>query len=399
MSEPAPAASAPAEGVPTPVAPRRFGVFLAPFHRCGQNPTLTLEQDLSLMEHLDSLGYDEAWIGEHHSGGWETIGSPELFIATAAARTRHLRFGTGVVSLPYHQPFLLAERMVFLDHLTRGRVMLGVGPGALPSDAHMMGVEVARQRDMMAESLEVIMALLRSDEPVNHKSDWFELHDARLQLSPYTRPHFEVAVAAMASPSGPRTAGRHGCGLLSTAGTQAAGFDALSTHWSIAERRAEEFGTSVDRATWRIAGPMHLAPSREQAIAEVAEGLPDWLEYFEKVATLPLAPGATDAREMAEAINASGYGVIGTPDDAVAQIERLTQQSAGFGSYLLMAHDWAGPDATRRSYDMFARYVIPVFQGSLSRLRSSLDWVAANRPTFMGEAEAAMKASMAGQAG
>ncbi|TWV57411.1 LLM class flavin-dependent oxidoreductase [Streptomyces misionensis] len=380
-----------------PPGPFRFGVFLAPFHRCGQNPTLTLEQDLSLMEHLDALGFDEAWIGEHHSGGWETIGSPEVFIASAAARTRHLRFGTGVVSLPYHHPLMLAERMVLLDHLTRGRAMLGVGPGALPSDAHMMGIEVARQRDMMAESLEAVMALLRAEEPVTRKTDWFRLQDARLQLSPYTRPHFEVAVAAMASPSGPRVAGRFGCGLLSTAGTQAAGFDALAGHWSIVEKRASEYGARVDRSTWRIAGPMHLADSREQAVAEVAYGLPDWLEYFEKVATLPLAPGATHPAEMAEAINASGYGVIGTPDDAITQLERLSRQSGGFGCYLLMTHDWAPPGPTRRSYDLFARYVAPGVRGALAAPRASLEWVAENRPTFMGDAEAAMRAAMGGR--
>src|SRR5919197_4079809 len=153
----------------------RFGIFLAPFHRHDENPTLALERDLHLIEHLDALGYDEAWIGEHHSAGTELIASPEVFIAAAAARTRHIRLGTGVSSLPYHHPLLLADRMVLLDHLTRGRVMLGVGPGALPSDAYMMGIEVARQRDMMEEALEAILRLLREDEPITLKTDWFEL--------------------------------------------------------------------------------------------------------------------------------------------------------------------------------------------------------------------------------
>ena len=112
--------------------PLRFGIFMAPFHPNGQNPTLALERDLELVEHLDRLGFDEAWIGEHHSAGYEIIASPELFIAAAAERTKHIRLGTGVVSLPYHHPFMMAQRIVQLDHITRGRVMLGVGPGALP---------------------------------------------------------------------------------------------------------------------------------------------------------------------------------------------------------------------------------------------------------------------------
>src|SRR5437588_7152115 len=174
----------------------RFGIFLAPFHRPDENPTLALQRDLELIERLDELGYDEAWIGEHHSAGFEIIASPEVFIAAAAERTKRIRLGTGVSSLPYHHPLMLADRMVLLDHLTRGRVMLGCGPGALPSDAFMMGIDPERQREMMEEGLEAILALLTADEPVTMETDWFTLRDARLQLRPYTQPHFEIAVAA-----------------------------------------------------------------------------------------------------------------------------------------------------------------------------------------------------------
>src|SRR5882724_1638494 len=143
--------------------PLRFGIFMAPFHPAGQNPTLALERDLELLVRLDELGYDEAWIGEHHSAGVEIIASPEVFIATAAERTRHIKLGTGVSSLPYHHPLLLADRMVLLDHLTRGRTMLGVGPGQLTSDAHMLGIPADAQRPRMEESLDAMMALLRGE--------------------------------------------------------------------------------------------------------------------------------------------------------------------------------------------------------------------------------------------
>src|SRR5688500_470671 len=170
--------------------PLRFGIFLAPFHPPHRNPTLALERDLELIVRLDELGYDEAWIGEHHSAGFEIIASPEVFIAVAAERTKHIMLGTGVSSLPYHHPLMLADRMVLLDHLTRGRVMLGCGPGALPSDAFMMGIEVARQREMMEESFEAILELLAGEKPVNRQTDWFTLKDARLQLRPYSDPCF-----------------------------------------------------------------------------------------------------------------------------------------------------------------------------------------------------------------
>ena len=177
----------------------RAGIFLAPFHPVDENPTLAIERDFQLIEHLDRLGYDEAWVGEHHSAGYEIIASPELFIAAAAERTRHIRLGTGVVSLPYHHPYIVADRMQQLDHQTRGRAMFGVGPGALPSDAVMLGIDPLRQRDMQDEALSVILPLLRG-ETVTHKSDWFTLVDARLQLRPWSRPHIEMASAAMISP-------------------------------------------------------------------------------------------------------------------------------------------------------------------------------------------------------
>src|SRR5436190_5206102 len=145
----------------------RFGIFLAPFHPAGENPTLALERDLELIEHLDRLGYDEAWIGEHHSAGSEIIASPEIFIAAAAQRTRHIRLGTGVISLAYHNPLWVTERVVLLDHLTRGRTMLGVGPGSLPTDSAMLGLSPTDTRELMDVNFDVVMRLLNGDEPIS----------------------------------------------------------------------------------------------------------------------------------------------------------------------------------------------------------------------------------------
>ena len=378
--------------MPTTDAPDhlRFGIFLAPFHPVGQNPTLALERDLELIEYLDRLGFDEAWIGEHHSAGYEIIASPEVFIASAAARTRTIRLGTGVSSLPYHHPFILADRLSLLDHLTRGRLMIGVGPGALPSDAFMMGIDPARQRDMMEEALEAILALFRDDEPVDRETDWFTLRQARLQLRPYQRPHPEVAVAAQISPAGPRAAGRFGCSLLSLGATSAGGFDVLGAHWDVMEQRSEEFDNTPDRGGWRLVGPMHLADTKEQAIADVEFGLAEWIDYFERVAALPLAPDTANHATLVDALNASGMAVIGTVEDAIAQIERLQDQSGGFGSYLFMGHEWADTEATRHSYELVARYVMPRFQGSSTALTASRDWAAENRPEFIGAAGSAI---------
>ncbi len=201
----------------------KFGIFLAPFHRLGENPTLAMARDMELVEWLDWLGYDEAWIGEHHSAGWEVIASPEIFIAQAADRTRQIRLGSGVTSLPYHHPFLVAQRFVQLDHMTRGRVMLGCGPGALPSDAYMMGIEPVDLRRRMDESLDAIIRLLQCDEPVTMATDWFELREARLHLAPYSDPRFHIAVASTITPFGMVAAGRHGSASCRSAPASLAG--------------------------------------------------------------------------------------------------------------------------------------------------------------------------------
>jgi limonene 1,2-monooxygenase len=361
-----------------------FGIFLAPFHPVRENPTLSLRRDFELIERLDELGYDEAWIGEHHSGGYEIIACPEVFVAAAAERTKHIRLGTGVVSVPYHHPLMVADRIMQLDHQTRGRAMFGIGPGALPSDAFMMGIDVARQREMMDEAIAALVPLLRG-ELVDMETDWFKLKGAQLQLRPYTRPHIEIAVASQVSPAGARAAGKYGLSMLSIGATSQGGFNALASNWEICERRAAEFGSTVDRNRWRLVGPFHLAETRQQAREDVKFGLEAWMDYFRRVAALPLAPdGSID--DAVDALIATGLAVIGTVDDAIAQIERLKTQSGGFGCLLQMAHEWADRDATLRSYELFARYVMPCFQGSLTGTTRSRDWAAENRPTFIGAA-------------
>lgn len=268
--------------------------------------------------------------------------------------------------------------------------MFGVGPGALPSDAFMMGIDPMSQRDMMEESLEAILALLDGTEPVSRQASWFTLRDARLQLRPYTHPRFEVAVAAQISPAGPRAAGRFGLSLLSIGATSAGGFDVLGSHWQVMEERAAQFESDVDRRKWRLVGPMHIAETEDQARAEVKFGLTQWVDYFERVAALPLAPGTLDPDKMVDALMETGFAVVGTPAMAIAQIERLVTQSGGFGTYLLMAHEWADRQATLRSYELFSREVVPHFKGTLGSLEGSRDWAAENRPEFIGAAGGAI---------
>jgi limonene 1,2-monooxygenase len=296
----------------------RFGTFLAPFHEPGENPTLALERDLELIAHLDRLGFDEAWVGEHHTTGWETVAAPEILLAVAAERTRHIRLGTGAVSLPYHHPLIVADRIVLLDHLTRGRVMFGVGPGGHLSDALMLGLDPATLRERMAEALDLIVRLFTETEPLSVTGTWYRLNDAVLQLRPYQRPHPPIAVTSMESPAGMQLAGRHGAGVLQlAAGKGPRGPIDLRAHWAIA-------GREVRREDWRLVVPMHLAETRREARDGVREGAARWLlGYVQTVTGRPApVPGPAD-RVVDQMCEAAGW-VVGTPDDAVAAIEELS---------------------------------------------------------------------------
>ena len=372
----------------------KTGVFLAPFHALRENPLLALERDMDLLVHLDRLNYHEAWIGEHHSAGFEIIACPEMFIAGAAERTRHIRLGTGVVSLPYHNPFTVASRMMQLDYQTRGRAMFGVGPGSLVYDASKMGLAAADQRRKLDEALDVIVELMQG-RMVTQKTDWFDLHEARLQLKSYSQPMMEMAVASARSPTGAVQAGKHGIGMLSIGGTSDDALKAHASNWGVYEESARQNGKVADRRKWRIVTFAHVAETREQALADVRFGLADFNRYFSEVATFPIIPPDVTG-DPAEYLTTSGLACIGTPDDCIRHFERLWKGSnGGLGGILLLAHNWADWPATLRSYELMARYVHPHFQRNSNALRVwSYDDATAKYATAGAQMKSAVQAAI-----
>lgn len=382
----------------TPQRPTRFGTFIAPYHGINGNPTLQIRRDLDLVAHLDDLGYEEAWIGEHHSAGYETIASPELFIAAAAEKTRRIRFGTGVNSLPYHHPLVLADRIVQLDHQSRGRIMLGAGPGQLASDAFMMGIDPMKQRTMMAEALTAITRLLRG-ETVTAKTDWFTLDEARLHLAPYQPDGIEIACASTVSPSGSVQAGTHGLSLLSLAASDPNGFEALAGNWDIYAKTSADHGHTPSRDNWRLVVPMHLADTEEEARRQAEYGILHLVRYIEGLSgmTMPWGTTAADAIRQwtTDGFPTFGVAMIGTPDDAIARIEAMAEKSGGFGTLLLLDLPIAEPAAKRRSYELFAEYVVPHFTGANRPREASMAWANANSGQFIGALRQAVEAAFA----
>jgi limonene 1,2-monooxygenase len=362
----------------------KFGIFLAPFHPPGQDPALAYERDLELVEWLDQLGYDEAFIGEHHSAGWEIIPSPEIFMATAAARTPRIMLGSGVVSVPYHHPFNIANRYAMLDQITRGRVILGCGPGALPGDAYMLGIDPATQRKRLIEGVKAIRRLFTEEGGVTIDGSWFKLNDAHLQVKPFQKPHPQLFVASLFSPSGMMAAGELGVGLLSLLGF-VRGFGELKDRWTIVEETAAEHGNTVDRKDWRLVLPFHLAESRQEALDDVRV-VGDALirNYFSApVRQVEQGQGSAISAMPLEQLAAEGGAILGTPDDAVARIRELQEVSGGFGGFMNMAVDWTTREKTMHSYELFARHVAPVFRDNFGSIPYSVQWTADRRAKLM----------------
>src|SRR5262249_38794029 len=352
----------------------RFGTFLAPHHPVGDHPTLQFQRDLKLAEHLDRLGFDEFWCGEHHSSGWEMIASPELFLAMAAERTKRIRLGTGVVSLPYHHPFNVAQRIVQLDHMTFGRVIFGTGPGALPSDARTFGIDYMLLRDRQDEAIGILKRLF-AGERITYKGEWFQLNDAQLQILPY-QEDLPMAAASSISPSGMQLAGKYGMGVLSIASTSQEGLQALPTQWSFAEDAAKKHDQKVDRKNWRVVMAWHLAESRKQAEQEAVDGLQHWHnEYNVRVLGRPGSIHVPDKWELLARVtgigNAVGTSVIGTPDEMIETIRALQEVTGGFGGGLGFAPARAKNGATLGSGGVFVRYVNPVSKARTPHLMAS----------------------------
>ncbi len=355
-----------------------FGAFLAPHHPIGENPTLQFRRDLKFVEHLDDLGYDEFWCGEHHSSGW-----PEMFLAAAGERTKRIKLGTGVISLPYHHPYNVAQRMVQLDHMTGGRAIFGSGPGALPSDAHTLGIDPMVQRDRQDDAIDVIRRLFKG-ERVTKKTDWYTLQDAALQLLPL-QEDMPFAVASQISPSGMTLAGKYGIGIISLGSMSEQGLLSLPTQWGFAETAAKKHGTTIDRKNWRVLLSWHIAETREKAREEAKHGLMKW--HNEYITGTLQRPGAEPFNSPDEAVDKTAFmdgaaSTIGTPDDLVKVIKDVYAKSGGFGTVVGFVHDWANPENTMRSWDMVARYVIPEINGYVTKLRESQKFLIDNRAVF-----------------
>ncbi len=345
----------------------KFSVFMMPLHLPSENPSLALERDIRMIDRCEDLGFDEFFIGEHHSAGWETISNPEMVLAKASVTAKRIKLGSSMVSLPFHHPFHVAERFTLLDHLVQGRAVLGVGPCSLPSDVKLFGVPSSELRPRLAESLDIIVRLLEADKPISYDGRFWQLKDMALQLRSYQMPRMKLALASIGGRSTLDIAAKYETILFSLAGGMPKSAVPLSEQWAVIEEMAQRHGTSPSRQDWRIVTYIHLAETREKAWEEASRGIErDVHQYFYTVngtAQWLSSPDQDPSTLTAQQIAAHRRWIVGTPDDAIEWTEAMLKETGGFGGMMVTAHEWMGQAAISNSLELFARYVMPYLRG------------------------------------
>ena len=348
----------------------KFGFFTMPEHPPRENWTLSYDRDIAGIVEAERLGFHEYWIGEHHTGGYENVPVPEYMIAKASAVTHRIRLGTGVINLPYQDPFMVAERMAFLDHLTHGRLEYGFGGGGLPTDKALFGLEPAEASPRTNEALEIIWQLLTSDDPVTYEGVYWKYENRQLQVGPYQDvPPF--AIAGLTGVHNYAKCGERGWKPLSVHfaptdnGTYTDAPDLKAMAAAMLQAGASAgIDPAVTRDNWRIVREVYVTDDRDQALRDIREGVKlsyDYLFGLGLGALMKIGDGMTDADLTLDWMVDNIPWIIGSPEDCVRQIKELEEEVGGFGTLLINCRDWVTTDKWNRSLELFARYVMPQF--------------------------------------
>lgn len=351
----------------------KFAFFMMPLHLPSENPSLAFDRDIDLINYAEALDYDEFYIGEHHTAGWETMPAPEMVLSKASATTHRMKLGTAVTSLPYHHPFHVAERFAFLDHMTHGRAVLGVGPGGLPTDTQLFNIPMQDLNPMMRESTEIIVRLLETPGPVSYEGKYWHIKDMALQLRSYQQPRLKMATASVGSERSLDFAAQYEMILMSLAGGGPSNGVPLNEQWNFVENAGARHGTRPNRDDFRLVTYVHLADTHEQAWAEVKAGIVrDVHKYFYTInsPTMWLTRPDQDPESLtAEEIVQKRRWIIGTPDEAIEQTQALYDEAGGFGGLMIATHEWTDQSRIKYSLELFARYVMPHFRGHTADLQ------------------------------
>lgn len=357
----------------TDTNPIKHGMFIMPFHTPEKPLAQGYDEDLELAVIAENLGFEEFWIGEHHTMKYETIVMPEIFIARVLGETKRIRLGPAPVCLNQHHPAHVASRLAFLDHLCKGRLNICFGPGSVTADQELYGVDPKAGGTMTREAIDVILKLWSSEPPYEHRGEHWQFQlkdnvDEETQIGfihkPYQQPHPPISIPGMSPNSySMQLAGQRGYQPYShclTAG------NVVADNWNTYERGALEAGRQPDRAAWKVARAIFLADTTKEAV-ELARtnSLGQNFEYIGRLFDKGLGrrmykrdPDMPDSECNMDFLMSEQI-IAGDVDEVLRRLLLLIEETGPFGTLVLMSYDWDDKQRWVHSMELFANELMP----------------------------------------
>jgi alkanesulfonate monooxygenase SsuD/methylene tetrahydromethanopterin reductase-like flavin-dependent oxidoreductase (luciferase family) len=348
-------------------------MFVMPVHDRAKPLVQCVDEDLELAVQCDRLGFDEFWVGEHHTSALENIVMPEIFIAKAVAMTERLRFGPAPVCLQYHHPVHVANRLAFLDHLSHGRLNVCFGPGAIPTDMEVYGVNPQEMAARVGESVDMILKIWTSDPPYDIPGHFWNVSlkrnlDPEMGLGalhkPLQKPYPPIAVPSISPKSaGIEKAAARGFSLFSHHMISA---EVLAQQWATYRAAAQQAGRRAAPADWRVARNVFVADTTAEArrLART-NSLGRCIQYI--LDLTQRGPGVGMWKRNADQSDADcnldyfldEVLIVGDPPEVARQLRALRDRVGDFGTLVLVAHDWDDRERWLHSLELFTREVAP----------------------------------------
>lgn len=360
----------------------KLGMFMMPLHPPNRQPWQTYMEDREAILLADQLGYCEALVGEHVTDLAENITSCMMFLASVAHQTKNIVLGTGTINLPNSHPAAIAAQVAMLDHMLRGRFIMGISPGGLMSDAEVFGNYRKDRNAIFLESINMVLDIWAKDAPYELEGAFFRVSTANTMIpeigqgtiiKPFQKPHPPIIVTAVAPHSkGVTEAAKRGWTPVS------ANFllpEWVASHWPRYQEGCRAVQKEPLSSDWRVAKSIFVADDENTAIryGHGAEG--PYHFYFKQLLRKLVGGGRSnlfklDQNEPDASINADTMTprlvIAGTVNSVVDQILAFREKVGPFGTLYYPCHDWVDPVLGKRSMQLMAEEVLPRVNAALS---------------------------------
>ena len=354
----------------------KLGMFMMPLHPPERDIGETLAEDREAVLLADRLGFAEAFVGEHVTDAAEPVSSCMMFLASLAHETKQIMLGTGTINLPNSHPANVAAQAAMLDHMLKGRFIMGISPGGLMSDAEVFGNLGNNRNEMFVECINTVLKIWESEPPYNIEGKYWNVSVAKTMIpeigqgyirKPFQLPHPLIVGTAVAPFS-------QGVTEMAKRGWQpiSANFlmpEWVKSHWPKYVEGREAIGAVASPAEWRVAKSIFVADDEATAkrYAHGADG--PYHFYFKQLIRKLVGAGGrgnlfkTDPDMPNEAITpeyvTERLVLAGTVDSVVTQLLAFREQVGDFGTLLYACHDWMDPALAKRSMELMATQVMP----------------------------------------